>query len=451
MTSYGEGRERCREQRQPRADGARKTTSRPDPTARVTTPPGLPRRRRARRRRRRGGLPARRRRRWPPAPVRSRSTPSAPPATATASGPTWSSCAGPAPAPADRPVGCPDLPELSDAHRRRRVGAARGQPGPALPGRDRHAPAHACSTPSSAPGWPAWPRSASPPSSRSCSGLSLAKEHSAVDWSTRPLPEPWLRYAALDVEVLVDAARRHRTACSRSRASSPGPSRSSRRWPTTARRRPATDPWRRTSGMHRVRSRRQLASVRALWQAREQLAQRRDISPGRLLPDAAIVAAADGPGRLARRSCWRCPASAAARPGGPRAPGGRRSRPPAGCPTARCRPQSLPSDAPPPARAWADKRPGRRRPAGRGPGRAADARRERCTCRSRTSCRPTASAGSCGPRPGADAGRRSPRPCRRSARGPGRSSSPRRSWPAACTPTGGAEAPPTAAPVVTDE
>ena len=34
-------------------------------------------------------------------------------------------------------------------------------------------------------------------------GLSLAKEHSAVDWSTRPLPEPWLRYAALDVEVLV--------------------------------------------------------------------------------------------------------------------------------------------------------------------------------------------------------------------------------------------------------
>ena len=33
-------------------------------------------------------------------------------------------------------------------------------------------------------------------------GLSLAKEHSAVDWSTRPLPEPWLRYAALDVEVL---------------------------------------------------------------------------------------------------------------------------------------------------------------------------------------------------------------------------------------------------------
>ena len=35
-------------------------------------------------------------------------------------------------------------------------------------------------------------------------GFSLAKEHSAADWSTRPLPEPWLRYAALDVEVLTE-------------------------------------------------------------------------------------------------------------------------------------------------------------------------------------------------------------------------------------------------------
>ena len=35
-------------------------------------------------------------------------------------------------------------------------------------------------------------------------GLQLAKEHSAVDWSRRPLPEPWLRYAALDVEILLE-------------------------------------------------------------------------------------------------------------------------------------------------------------------------------------------------------------------------------------------------------
>ncbi|MGZ8761622.1 MAG: ribonuclease D, partial [Aeromicrobium sp.] len=35
-------------------------------------------------------------------------------------------------------------------------------------------------------------------------GRSLAKEHSAADWSTRPLPAPWLHYAALDVEVLIE-------------------------------------------------------------------------------------------------------------------------------------------------------------------------------------------------------------------------------------------------------
>src|SRR5579863_1866182 len=35
-------------------------------------------------------------------------------------------------------------------------------------------------------------------------GLALEKGHAAADWSTRPLPEDWLRYAALDVEVLVD-------------------------------------------------------------------------------------------------------------------------------------------------------------------------------------------------------------------------------------------------------
>jgi ribonuclease D len=122
-------------------------------------------------------------------------------------------------------------------------------------------------------------------------GLSLEKGHSAADWSTRPLPEPWLRYAALDVEVLVElrdvlAAQldeqgkrgwAEQEFAAIAAATSPPP---------------RVDPWRRTSGMHRVRNRRQLAVVRALWEARDSTAQRRDISPGRILPDAAIVDAA---------------------------------------------------------------------------------------------------------------------------------------------------------------
>ena len=35
-------------------------------------------------------------------------------------------------------------------------------------------------------------------------GITLAKAHSASDWSTRPLPQSWLDYAAKDVEHLVD-------------------------------------------------------------------------------------------------------------------------------------------------------------------------------------------------------------------------------------------------------
>ncbi|MEJ5944544.1 HRDC domain-containing protein [Pseudokineococcus basanitobsidens] len=122
-------------------------------------------------------------------------------------------------------------------------------------------------------------------------GVDLAKEHSAVDWSTRPLPEPWLRYAALDVELLLplrdallaELEEQGKTAWARQefaavRDAPPAP--------------PRAEPWRRTSGLHAVRSRRQLAVVRELWEERERLAQRRDVAPGRVLPDRAVVAAA---------------------------------------------------------------------------------------------------------------------------------------------------------------
>ncbi|MGA5819546.1 ribonuclease D [Kitasatospora sp. NPDC094028] len=123
-------------------------------------------------------------------------------------------------------------------------------------------------------------------------GLSLAKEHSAVDWSTRPLPEPWLRYAALDVEVLVelrdaleqelDAQGKLDWALEEFAAIAAAPPRPA----------PRTDPWRRTSQLHKIRRRRQLAVVRELWLARDRMAQERDVSPGRVLSDAAIVNAA---------------------------------------------------------------------------------------------------------------------------------------------------------------
>ena len=122
-------------------------------------------------------------------------------------------------------------------------------------------------------------------------GVRLEKGHSAADWSTRPLPHDWLIYAALDVELLHDlrdvlaealrAAGKEEWARQEFEAVRLAPS------PP-----PRVDPWRRTSGIHALRTRRQLAIVRSLWVARDDYAARRDVAPGRLLSDSAIVEAA---------------------------------------------------------------------------------------------------------------------------------------------------------------
>jgi ribonuclease D len=125
-------------------------------------------------------------------------------------------------------------------------------------------------------------------------GRSLEKHHSAADWSTRPLPRDWLTYAALDVELLVELrdllaaelARQGKAEWAEEEFAALVD------WATQPpRSRP--DPWRRTSGIHKVRGPRALARVRALWYARDTIASRRDTAPGRILPDSAIVAAAE--------------------------------------------------------------------------------------------------------------------------------------------------------------
>jgi ribonuclease D len=125
-------------------------------------------------------------------------------------------------------------------------------------------------------------------------GVLLAKEHSAVDWSVRPLPLDWLNYAALDVELLIelrniiaqlllDAKKLHWAEAEFAAilAAPPNP--------------PRVDPWRRTSGMHKIRKRNQLAIIRSLWNVRNQIAESLDVSPGKLLNDSALVELAMNP------------------------------------------------------------------------------------------------------------------------------------------------------------
>jgi ribonuclease D len=123
-------------------------------------------------------------------------------------------------------------------------------------------------------------------------GFRLAKEHSAADWSIRPLPDAWLNYAALDVDVLpalakslmselekvgkLDLVEQEFANLLSFKPKFHGP-----------------DRWRSMTGLHAVKDQQKLAAARELWQAREALAEKLDVSPGRLVPDASLVALAD--------------------------------------------------------------------------------------------------------------------------------------------------------------
>ncbi len=119
-------------------------------------------------------------------------------------------------------------------------------------------------------------------------GISLEKEHSAADWSTRPLPPEWLVYAALDVDYLLEL---------REILEAELEARGRSEWARqefeylTAWRPPVqrSDPWRKTSGIHTVKNPLHLAVVRDLWHFRDHMARSRDKAPGRVLPDAAII------------------------------------------------------------------------------------------------------------------------------------------------------------------
>jgi ribonuclease D len=132
------------------------------------------------------------------------------------------------------------------------------------------------------------PRVGLGPLLESLMGVSLAKEHSAADWSARPLPQEWLTYAALDVELLIELRDRMYEILKESKklnwaleefasilTAPPAP--------------PRVDPWRRTSGMHKIKKRDQLAIIKSLWIARDEIASQQDIAAGKLLNDSAIV------------------------------------------------------------------------------------------------------------------------------------------------------------------
>lgn len=186
-------------------------------------------------------------------------------------------------------------------------------------------------------------------------GYRLEKGHSAADWSKRPLPVDWLNYAALDVELLVPL---------REKLEAELAAQGKLEWArqefeavrTAAPPAPRHEPWRRTSGIHKVRTARGLAAVRALWEARDELARKRDRAPSRVLPDSAIInAVLSEPKNVAELQALPVFGGRVQR----RYTGNwfRHLQTARGLPREQLPNPSQPNDGPPPANRWADKDP----------------------------------------------------------------------------------------------
>ena len=185
-------------------------------------------------------------------------------------------------------------------------------------------------------------------------GVYLEKGHGAADWSLRPFSPAMLRYAALDVELLIEL----RDSLAASLDESGKRKFAQQEFDALINWRPREhkgEAWRRTSGVHGAKTPLARGIVRELWLTRDDIARRRDIAPGRILPDRAILAAA-----LAK------PADQLLKVQGFNGRGAGRYEKQwvAAVERARSLPESeLPqppprSEGPPPPKAWADKNPG---------------------------------------------------------------------------------------------
>lgn len=122
--------------------------------------------------------------------------------------------------------------------------------------------------------------------------IELAKEHSAADWSIRPLSEAMLDYGALDVDVLhelwdeieqvlvadgkIDWALQEFDHLLSFRAK-----------PVPA------EPWRNLPGLSKIRDEEKLKLAASLWLVRDAIASAEDLAPGRLIPDRSIMSAVE--------------------------------------------------------------------------------------------------------------------------------------------------------------
>lgn len=124
--------------------------------------------------------------------------------------------------------------------------------------------------------------------------LELAKEHSAADWSLRPLSEEMLDYAALDVDVMFEVWEKLEALLKEQGKLD---------WALEEfehlvgfRPKPTPlEPWRNLPGLSKVKDLARVKIAASLWLVRDQIARERDVAPGRLVPDRSIAAVVEHP------------------------------------------------------------------------------------------------------------------------------------------------------------
>ncbi len=122
-------------------------------------------------------------------------------------------------------------------------------------------------------------------------GMRLLKEHSAANWSTRPIPHDWLVYAALDVELLIGMRELQLAELEQA-----GKAEWARQefahlvdHAGDSAERDDSERWRRTHGLNQVKTTAGMALVRELWDERDLLAERYDQAPAKVVQDRAIT------------------------------------------------------------------------------------------------------------------------------------------------------------------
>lgn len=122
--------------------------------------------------------------------------------------------------------------------------------------------------------------------------IELAKEHSAADWSLRPLSEAMLDYGALDVDILHelwDAVEANLSEQNKLLWAQQEFDHLLNFKPKAQ----AAEPWRNLPGLSKIKDEQKLKIAASLWLTRDQIARAEDLAPGRLVPDRSIMAAVE--------------------------------------------------------------------------------------------------------------------------------------------------------------